>query len=135
MKQRWLGNHGHNSGNSRVQGTRQNSAAQKVRDRRRQEADGFGVTGSSNLAYFRGSQRHSCLQVGSSSIGCCTVGSVGKPTPNRDGHFTPSTYIYSRSKRKAGSENEIKTIPFTIASNKITEVNLMKKVCNLYREN
>ena len=55
------------------------------------------------------------------------MGSTGKPTPNRGGHFTPSTYIYSRSKRKAGSENEIKTIPFTIASNKITGINLMKK--------
>ena len=39
MTQRWLGNHGRNSRNSRVQGTRQNSTAQKVRERRRQEAD------------------------------------------------------------------------------------------------
>lgn len=55
------------------------------------------------------------------------MGYTGKPSPDRDEYFTPSTFIYSRSKRKAGSENEIKAIPFTIASNKITEVNLIKK--------
>ena len=114
---------------------RQNSTAQKLRDTRRQEADrGLGLQTAQILLISMVHKGTVAFGVGSSSTGCCTVGCTGKPSPDRDEYFTPSTFIYSRSKRKAGSENEIKAILFTIALNKITS-KFNKKVCNLYCEN
>lgn len=55
------------------------------------------------------------------------MGSTGKPVPDRDMYFAQYTYIYSRNKGDAESENEIKK--YTIASNKLKclEINLTKK--------
>ena len=88
------------------------------RDRRRQEADrGLELEAAQVMLMSVVHKGTGVLQVGSSStVGCCTVGYMGKPTPNRDVYFAQYNCIYGRSKREAGSENEIKkTIPFTIA--------------------